>query len=178
MPLEAMWIFGYGSLVFRPSFASLEKRRAYIAGFTRRFWQGSPDHRGVPAAPGLVATLVRAAGAHTGGLAYRIDPAHAEPVLAALDVREQAGFERLTLPLLDAPGGAAFADGLVYLAGPTNPHFRGPLAEPDIAAQVARSHGPSGANRDYVVRLHEALGALGIDDDHLETIVLHLSRRD
>lgn len=166
-----MWIFAYGSLIFRPSFEYLERRRAFLPGWSRRFWQGSPDHRGVPGAPGRVVTLLPAASDICGGCAYRIDPVSADDVLAALDAREQAGFERLHLPVLDAPTGAAFAEALIYVAGAANPHFLGPLDEREIAAWIKRCEGPSGPNIDYVLQLQNALAALGIVDLHLETIV-------
>src|SRR5581483_11846825 len=67
----AMWIFAYGSLIFRPDFPWIERRRAFVRGWARRFWQGSPDHRGVPEAPGRVVTLVARDG-FCGGCAYRI----------------------------------------------------------------------------------------------------------
>jgi cation transport regulator ChaC len=169
-----MWIFAYGSLIFRPSFRYLETRRAYVAGWMRRLWQGSPDHRGVPGAPGRVVTLLRAEGEVTGGLAYRIDPASADATLAELDAREQAGFVREMLPLMDTPGAPPFAHGLTYVAAPDNAHFAGPLPEDEIAAWVAARTGPSGPNRDYVVRLHDALRALGVEDAHLGEVVRHL----
>lgn len=165
-----MWIFAYGSLVYRPAFPFLERRRAFLPGWARRFWQGSPDHRGVPEAPGRVVTLIPADGETCGGCAYRIDPALAPEVLAELDAREAAGFERLHRELLDAPGGAAFTEALVYVAAKDNPHFLGPLAERDIAAWVQRSKGPSGPNIDYVLKLHDALAELGIVDPHVEEI--------
>ncbi len=170
-----MWIFAYGSLIFRPSFRYLETRRAYVGGWMRRLWQGSPDHRGVPEAPGRVVTLVPAPGEVTGGLAYRIDPAWKAETLAELDAREQAGFVREVLPLTDAPGQAPFAHGLTYVAGPGNAHFLGPLPERELAAWVATRRGPSGPNREYVVRLHDALRALGVEDAHLAEVVRHLS---
>jgi len=172
-----MWIFGYGSLIFRPSFAFLEQRRAYVVGWARRFWQGSPDHRGTPEVPGRVVTLVADARAWCGGAAYRIDSAHADAVLAMLDLREQAGFERHRVHLWDTPGSSSpFADGLTYVAPTSNPHFLGPLDEASIAAWIARSHGPSGANSDYARHLHDALRALEIDDPHVEAIAQLLAR--
>lgn len=164
-----MWIFAYGSLIFRPGFDWLERRRAFVAGFARRFWQGSPDHRGVPEAPGRVVTLVPDAGA-CGGCAYRVEPRGADAILAALDAREQAGFERTMVDLLDAPGGAPFARGVTWVAGAANAHFLGPLPEREIAAVVRARRGPSGTNADYALRLRDALRALEVVDEHVETI--------
>jgi len=165
-----MWIFGYGSLIFRPGFAFRERRSAHIPGWVRRFWQGSPDHRGTPEAPGRVATLVAEPAAWCGGCAYRIDPAEAKPILRALDEREVAGFERRQVPLHDRAGGDPFAQGTTWIAEHGNPHFAGTLDEPAIAAYVRRSHGPSGANSDYVIALADALRELGIEDAHVEAI--------
>lgn len=166
-----MWIFAYGSLIWRPSFPHLERRPAFLPGWARRFWQGSPDHRGVPEAPGRVVTLVPAPGETCGCCAYRIDPAEADDILAVLDAREAAGFERLHREVLDAPAGTPFAEALVYVAGAANPHFLGELDEREIAAWVRRSQGPSGPNSEYVLRLHEALAELGVVDPHVEAIV-------
>jgi cation transport protein ChaC len=161
------WVFAYGSLIFRPSFAFAERRRAFVRGYSRRLWQGSPDHRGVPEAPGRVATLVREDGAICGGLAYRIEEDR-ERILAELDVREQAGFVRTILPVFD--GAAPFAEAIVWVADETNPHFLGHASDDEIAAHIRKSHGPSGANVDYVLRLRDALRALEIDDPHVEAI--------
>ena len=169
-----MWIFAYGSLIFRPSFVYLEKRRAFLPDHARRFWQGSPDHRGIPEAPGRVATLIPAPNEWCGGCVYRIDPRDAAIILAELDIREQAGFDRHQLLVHDAPNGRAFAEAIVYVAKQDNPHFLGPLEEARIAAWVRRSHGPSGPNAEYVLALHQALRNLDIHDPHVEAIVQHL----
>jgi len=73
-----MWIFAYGSLIFRPAFPFVERRRAFVRGWMRRFWQGSPDHRGVPDAPGRVVTLLPSEAETCGGCAYRIEASFAE----------------------------------------------------------------------------------------------------
>ena len=167
----SMWIFGYGSLIFRPGFDFLERRPAWIAGYVRRFWQGSPDHRGTAASPGRVVTLLPDANVSCGGAAYRIDPTSADETLRALDEREIAGFERTRVPLLDGPNGAAFAEAITWIAPNGNAHFLGELPEVAIAAHVRRSRGPSGANADYVKHLAAALRELGVEDPHVEAIV-------
>lgn len=161
-----LWIFGYGSLVWRPDFAHAERRPAYVRGWVRRFWQGSTDHRGVPGRPGRVATLVAEADATCWGMAYRVEPDAQPEVLARLDHRESGGYERHQVAL-HAPSGDAFADALIYLAGPDNPNYLGPAPLPDIAEQVRGAHGPSGPNPEYVLRLAEALRAIGAHDPHV-----------
>lgn len=175
----ATWIFGYGSLIWRPSFPAAERRRAALHGYARRFWQGSVDHRGTVEAPGRVVTLVEAPGEVCHGVAYRLEPQHEEEVLAHLDVREQNGYERLSLPLWLDPPAREPVQGLVYLAGPTNPAYLGPAPLEQIAQQVLVSRGPSGPNPEYVLRLAEALRELAIDDEHvfaLEALVRRAER--
>lgn len=89
-----IWIFGYGSLVWRPAFEHVERAPAVVRGWSRRFWQGSIDHRGVPEAPGRVVTLVRDATAVCHGMAFRVGAEHVEGVLASLDHRERGGYAR------------------------------------------------------------------------------------
>ena len=160
-----MWIFGYGSLIFRPSFAYEERREAWLRDWARRFWQGSTDHRGVPEAPGRVVTLVPEPGSRCWGMAYRIADERLEEVLVHLDFREQGGYERHLLRLETRE--RSLPEALVYVAGPSNPHYLGPATLEEIAAVVRSAHGPSGSNRDYVQRLAEALAEAGEDDAHV-----------
>ena len=165
-----MWIFAYGSLIFRPDFPFVERRRAYVRGWQRRFWQGSPDHRGVPEAPGRVVTLVASEG-FCGGCAYRIDPNGGRAILEALDAREQAGFERTNVELFDSPEAPAFfGSAITWIAGKDNAHFLGPIPDAEIAAEIRERRGPSGPNAEYVLRLRDALRALEVVDEHVETI--------
>jgi cation transport protein ChaC len=171
-----MWLFGYGSLIFRPSFTFVERREAWINGWERRFFQGSPDHRGTPAAPGRVVTLLPVEGAWCAGVAYRLEAWEAARVLAEVDVREQAGFERCEVSLHAAPASTPFASGTVYVASATNAHYLGPASAELIAAHVARSAGPSGSNTDYVLRLAAALREMGASDPHVEEVAERLAR--
>ncbi len=164
---DSPWIFGYGSLVWRPAFPFEERRPAYVCGWARRFWQGSTDHRGVPGAPGRVVTLVRESEAACWGAAYRLPPAEVDAVLARLDHREQGGYERHDLDLHFADGAGPSAAGLVYVATPSNHNYLGPAPLAEIAAQVRSSRGPSGANLEYVLRLAAALREMDATDAHV-----------
>ena len=161
------WIFGYGSLIWRPDFAYVECRTAAIDGWARRFWQGSTDHRGVPGDPGRVVTLVREAGARCWGRAYRIESGNGAAILDRLAWREKGGYDRIVLDLHFAQTELASAPGFVYFANPQNPNWLGPAALADIARQVRRSRGPSGANVDYVLELAGALREMKVEDEHV-----------
>ena len=71
---DSVWLFGYGSLIFKPDFPFLAQRTAYIGGWIRRFWQGSHDRRGTEAAPGRVVTLVPQPDAVCHGMAFLVTP--------------------------------------------------------------------------------------------------------
>ncbi len=160
------WIFGYGSLVWRPDLPFVERRPAAIDGWARRFWQGSTDHRGVPGAPGRVVTLVADPGAQCWGMAYRVGEAVYAEVVAGLEIREKGGYSADSMKLIfdTVPSGHK---ALVYIATPGNPNYLGPAPLEDIAAQVCASSGPSGHNVEYVTRLAEALRGMSAEDDHV-----------
>lgn len=167
--LSSVWLFGYGSLIYKVDFPFLEQRPAVIDGWVRRFWQGSHDHRGTPDAPGRVVTLVAQAGARCRGMAYRIAP----DVFGQLDVREKNGYLRFTTTLSFDDGSRT--EGIVYIADEHNAAYLGPAHEADIARQIAVSRGPSGSNDEYLLRLADALRHLGDDDPHVFAIEGYLN---
>lgn len=168
--MSQQWIFGYGSLVWRPAFSYLEKTPAYVEGWTRRFWQASPDHRGTESSPGRVVTLVPSPGERCWGMAYRVCDSVAEETLAALDHREQAGYERV-LARLNLKNGSAIDEVLFYVAAEGNPNFVGEQADQEIVAVIREAHGPSGSNREYLVKLGEALNVMDVDDIHIQRLL-------
>lgn len=159
-----VWLFGYGSLIYKTEFPYLERRPARIRDWSRRFWQGSHDHRGTPQAPGRVVTLVPERGATCVGMAYLITP----QVFEHLDVREKNGYLRFATPMTLDDG--RHEEGLVYIATEDNAAFLGTAPDAEIARHIARSHGPSGPNRDYLLHLADALRALDADDPHVFAI--------
>ena len=85
---DKIWLFGYGSLIYLVDFPYLDAKPASIQGWSRRFWQGSHDHRGTPQNPGRVVTLIEEEDAICGGLAYLVEAS----VFRQLDVREKNGY--------------------------------------------------------------------------------------
>jgi cation transport regulator ChaC len=164
----SVWLFGYGSLIFKADFPFIERRPAHIAGWTRRFWQGSHDHRGTETAPGRVVTLVPEAGALCHGMAYLVTPEE----FAHLDYREKNGYLRLATSIHFEDGGSA--EGLVYIATQENAAYLGPASEREIARQIAGARGPSGPNSEYLLELAKALRELGKPDEHVFEIERHL----
>lgn len=166
-----LWLFGYGSLIYKVDFPYLKRSPAHVNGWLRRFWQGSHDHRGSPQAPGRVTTLVPTDNGRCGGMAYLIE----SKVLRALDEREKNGYQRTTVDLhFPAPDDAVPLRGLTYVAPPDNSAWLGPASERQIAEQIASAQGPSGRNRDYLLRLAESLRELDEHDEHVFTIERHL----
>lgn len=153
-----VWLFGYGSLIYKVDFPFRERRPAALHGWSRRFWQGSHDHRGTPRHPGRVVTLVEDSAAVCSGMAYGVAPT----TFRQLDAREKNGYERRAVTLALADG--RIVDGVAYIAPPGNAAWLGPADDAAIARQIAGARGPSGSNRDYVVRLAQSLRGLGADD--------------
>jgi cation transport protein ChaC len=167
---HSVWLFGYGSLIYKADFPYLERRPASIANWTRRFWQGSHDHRGTPEAPGRVVTIIEEPGAVCHGMAYLVTP----EVFAHLDHREKNGYLRLTIAITFEDGDSV--EGLVYIATPDNTAFLGAASEQEIARHIARAAGPSGPNSDYLNHLAAALRELGRHDQHVFEIERHLAQ--
>jgi glutathione-specific gamma-glutamylcyclotransferase len=173
-PSDLVWVFGYGSLIWRPAMTYVVRRAGRVDGWARRFWQASTDHRGTAEAPGRVLTLVESDGV-VWGMAYAIARAAWPETEAALELREQQGYARLTVDIGLAASEQAdrvveTVAGLLYVATPANPHFIGPEPLEVTADVVRRSRGPSGRNIDYVLELDRTLTAMGAEDPEVSAL--------
>nr|CAD1825113.1 unnamed protein product [Ananas comosus var. bracteatus] len=172
----AMWVFGYGSLIWKPGFPYDEKLLGFIRGYRRVFYQGSTDHRGTPAFPGRTVTLEPRCGEVCWGVAYKVSKEEDKKIaLEHLEVREKQYDKTLHLDFFTDPTSAtpAVHGVMVYLASPdtrTNMNYLGPAPLEEIARQIVQAAGPSGPNRDYLFHLEDALNTLGCEDAHVRDL--------
>ncbi|WP_328733603.1 gamma-glutamylcyclotransferase [Falsiroseomonas selenitidurans] len=169
-----LWVFGYGSLIWRPGFAHASRHPALLRGFHRRFCLWSHRYRGTPEAPGLVLGLDR--GGACRGVAFRVPGGAAAAVLQYLDDRElpdgaEVVYHRRLLPvrLLDAPG-AAPVMAVTYVANRLCRLYVRDLGPEAMAGAIARGVGQMGANRDYLLNTLGHLAAMGVRDAGLARI--------
>ena len=171
-----VWIFGYGSLIFRPAFPYQRREPATIRGYVRRFWQSSTDHRGTQEAPGRVVTLIPQAQGLCVGVAFELASGDIDEVMVALDYREKGGYRRIELDAELRTGGTVRA--VAYYGDSTNPHYVGEASVAEIASIARVAVGPSGPNRDYVAKLRGALDEMGVTDSHVRDLADLVERRE
>ena len=162
------WVFGYGSLMWRPGFAHVETTRARLHGYHRALCVRSFVHRGTPERPGLVLGLDR--GGSCVGLGFRVPGALRGEVLEYLRGRElvTSVYLERTLPARLQDGRSV--DALCYVVDRTHPQYSGSLEACEAAQIVAGATGISGNNRDYVLSTLTHLEALGIRDPWLDEV--------
>ncbi|VDK66820.1 unnamed protein product [Onchocerca ochengi] len=167
-----MWIFGYGSLLWYTDFPYRNVVPGIVRGYSRRFWQLSPDHRGTASSPGRTVTLVPDEKGSCWGLAYEVAEEQASNTIKYLDVREKAGYLRKEVMFYPDNGGPFLPINVYLAAEEQNPYFTGPTDEKSIVHAILKARGLSGTNIEYVLRLAECVHRMAphINDEHLFTI--------
>ncbi len=171
---EDLWVFGYGSLIWRPGFEHVERAAARIVGLHRSLCVYSFVHRGTPERPGLVLGLDR--GGACRGVAYRVAARNRAATLAYLREREQATSVYIetqrTVWLAGKPERRVKA--VCFTVDRSHPQYAGRLSLDRQIHHVRQGHGRSGNNADYVIETVASLEALGCRDAELHLLAQRL----
>jgi len=163
-----MWVFGYGSLLWKPGFEVAESALAVLPDYHRSFCMRSVHHRGTDVAPGLVLALDAYAGAQCHGQALRVATGREDETLAYLRERElvsSAYFEtRLAVDLRDGRQ----VEAVTFVIDPDHVQYCGSLPLEEQARIIARATGGMGPNAEYLFNTAAHLRDLGIDDVDLD----------
>jgi cation transport protein ChaC len=169
---DGFWVFGYGSLMWKPGFDAAEARMARLHGYKRAFALTSVHYRGTPERPGLVLGLDWEPASDCTGMALRIGAGEADEVrhyLAERELVSRAYFEvshEITL-LCPGRGEGESVDAICFILDRTHPQYAGGMALEDQAAVISAAAGPTGTNRDYLFKTVEHLRELGVEDPEL-----------
>ena len=168
-----LWVFGYGSLMWRPGFRHVESSPALLRGAHRALCVYSVRHRGTTDKPGLVLGLDHGGACH--GVAFRVAAEDVMETHAYLTEREQMNrvYREVLRPIRLADGRRVPA--LAYIVNRENRQYARGLDREKLLAHIRQGHGESGACRDYVLNTLASLTELGIDDHSLSWLGAALS---
>jgi glutathione-specific gamma-glutamylcyclotransferase len=170
---QDLWVFAYGSLMWRPGFAFLERVPARLVGAHRALCVLSHVHRGTPERPGLVLGLDR--GGACRGIAYRIAAAARRETLAYLRSREQVTMVyRECTRSVWLEGTPRRVPALCYVVNRGHAQYAGRMTVDEQLHYIRQGHGRGGPNRDYVLATVKALETLGCFDRELHLLAQRL----
>jgi len=166
-PDTDLWVFGYGSLMWNPGFAFVERQQGLLRGWHRSFCVYSWRHRGTPERPGAVLGLDR--GGACRGMLFRVAAAQVVPVLDYLWDREMLNrvYRPRQVPVATAAGRVR---ALAFTVNRDHPQYCGRLPAADLERLVRQGVGQSGRSVDYLMGLVDHLRELGIRDHGLEDL--------
>jgi len=164
-----LWVFGYGSLIWKPGFEYVDSALAWVHGYHRSLCIFSHVHRGTPERPGLVLGLDR--GGSCQGVAFRVAAQNRAATVAYLRERElvTSVYLEKTVRLRLADGGSVAA--LAYVVDRGHTQYAGRLPLDDMTRLVAEGVGMNGDNPAYVRNTYEHLLRLDIHDAELAAVV-------
>jgi cation transport protein ChaC len=161
-----LWVFGYGSLMWRPGFTYARRCRALLYGWRRSLCIYSNVHRGSPERPGLVLGLDR--GGACPGVAFEVDAALREATIRYLREREQVTsvyLERVARVTLE---GGERVPAVIYVADRLHGQYAGRLDREAMLKHVRAGRGQFGVNSEYVLETYDHLHEMGVRDRDLE----------
>jgi len=165
---DGLWVFGYGSLLWKPGFPVAERRLARLDGWHRSFCMRSIHHRGTEAAPGLVLALDAMEGGYCHGVLLRAETGSEAASLAYLRERELISSAYLETELdIALEDGSGHVTSLCYVIDPDHVQYCGGLPLEEQAQIIARARGGMGPNTEYLFNTVSHLGELGIEDADL-----------
>lgn len=166
-----LWVFAYGSLMWRPGFSFAEAHHARLTGWSRAFCIYSRFHRGSDARPGLVLGLDR--GGACEGMVFRVPAADAPAVLSYLREREQiiSVYREALVPVTLMTPERQEVMALAFLVERAHPSYAGQLPLAEQADLIRGAAGRSGSNIDYLVSTLDHLKELGIRERAIERLV-------
>ncbi|MBT3629629.1 MAG: gamma-glutamylcyclotransferase [Rhodospirillaceae bacterium] len=174
-----IWVFAYGSLMWRPDFEFIESEPAQLRGYHRAFCIFSHIYRGSPDNPGLVLGLD--AGGSCRGRAFRLSPKTAPGILAAIDAREMIYhvYRERRLPVsLIARDGKPRVEAHTYVADRAGPQYTGKLTRARMVKLIRQGRGTSGSARDYLTNTVHHLNQLGLPDSRLQSLLQDVNAED
>lgn len=162
------WVFGYGSLMWRPGFPHVEVLPALLRGYHRAFCVYSHHYRGTPENPGIVLGLDR--GGSCRGLAFRVNPEDREAVVDYLNERELVSYAYLARTLRVAVQGRN-VEAYTFVANPDHSQYAGDLGVERSAEIILEAQGVAGLNRDYLINTLRHLEREGYTDNRLHELL-------
>jgi cation transport protein ChaC len=166
---DDLWVFGYGSLMWRPGFSFVETQPARLAGYRRDMCLLSFHYRGTHDLPGLVCGLMD--GEACSGRAYRIAVVDADHALEYLDARELITdiYIPRHLPIVLESGRTVIAR--IYIADVAHEQFVGNWSHADKIRYIVQGKGTEGRSLEYLRNLVQHLVDLGIVDAHMDALL-------
>ena len=169
-----LWVFGYGSLMWRPGFEFVEQAPARLIGEHRALCVYSFVHRGTPEKPGLVLGLDR--GGACRGIAFRVAAKHRAATVAYLRAREQVTsvYREVMRSVWLENEPRQRVSALAYVVDRGHVQYAGRLSLAEQFRHVQQGRGQSGANREYVISTVKAIEAEGFRDSQMHRLALML----
>jgi glutathione-specific gamma-glutamylcyclotransferase len=167
---DDLWVFGYGSLMWRPGFEFAEQVPARLIGEHRALCVYSFDHRGTPEKPGLVLGLDR--GGACRGIAFRVAAKRRNDTVGYLRSREQTTnvYREVMRSVWLENEARQRVSALAYVVDRGHVQYAGRLSLAEQLHYVRQGHGRSGNNRDYVLSTVKSIEAQGFRDPQLHRL--------